>query len=252
MYLNQGDSAIFREGRTSIDHLGPGQRHRAVFSFDVQSRPEDGEVILDADVYDSVFESSSTSSSLPVAADGAPTVVQTGRRAGSGPLAITGASVETPQLARAAEQALLEVVGGIPGWFHITWGTGDERGWVSGRRDLRRRGPGHRGRGDGARPLPGAGDPTLRGCPPHSLDTFTLEGSISDDRAVRDFYVAVLNFPSPERPHSTKYAYQYLGVPSATIQEEIPLRPGMNRITVVARDDDKITSSQVVFVYRTP
>lgn len=260
MYLrNQSDSAIFlREGRTSIDHLGPGQRHRAVFSFDVQSRPEDGEVILDADVYDSVFrEFLNEQLSLPVGvADGAPTyVAQTGHVvASSGPLAIyAGAAVETPQLARAAEQALLEVVGGIPGWFHVTWGTGDERGWVSGD-DVTYAEEVQATAGEVTElvhfqaPVIQLSEDVLQ----TASDTFTLEGSISDDRAVRDFYVAVLNFPSPERPHSTKYAYQYLGVPSATIQEEIPLRPGMNRITVVARDDDKITSSQVVFVYRTP
>lgn len=258
MYLrNQSESAIFlREGRTSIDHLGPGQRHRAVFSFDVQNRPEDGVVILDADVYDSVFrEFLNEELAIPVgAAEDAPTyVAQTGHVvASSGPLSIyAGASADTPQLARAAEQALLEVVGGIEGWFHITWG--DERGWVDANtvtysEDVQAT----------------AGEVTELvhfQAPVIQLDqevlhtaaeTYTLTGSISDDRSVRDFYVAVLNFPAPDRLHSTKYAYQYLGVPSATIQEDIPLRPGMNRVTVVARDDHKITSSQVVFVYRTP
>ncbi|MFT4704913.1 MAG: carboxyl-terminal processing protease [Bradymonadia bacterium] len=256
IYLrNRSDADVFlRAGREEVDHLGPGEHHVSVFEFDVQGAGENGTIVLDADVYDSVFrEFLSEELTLPVTSpESAATVsdVTGGIVASSGPLEIyAGAADHTPIIARAPEGATLEVVLRTDDWFKVTWGELD--GWV-----------------------PNAlvtytseavvSDTTVEElvhfqAPVIALDssvtqtsaaTFTLDGSISDDRTVRDFYVSVYNRVSPARTQLTKVAYQYLGVPSATIAETIPLRPGMNRITVVARDNDKITSSQVLFVYR--
>ena len=78
----------------------------------------------------------------------------------------------------------------------------------------------------------------------------TVRGDVSDDRTVRDFYVVLQNRLDERTTQSLKRAYQYVGVPSTTIAEDIPLQPGMNRITVVARDDERATSSEVIYVYR--
>ena len=67
---------------------------------------------------------------------------------------------------------------------------------------------------------------------------------------MRDFYVMVYNHVSETRRQSTKRFYQYLGAQTAEFEASIPLRPGMNRITVVARDDDDATSSEVIYVFR--
>ena len=255
MYLrNQSESAVFlREGRAEVDHLGPGERHRAEFVFDVQERPEDGAIVIDADVYDSVFrEFLSEELTLPVGASpGLPVQDSTGHVvAASGPVEIrAGAASHTPATLRAAENTVLEVTGQLDGWYRVA--VGEHVGWVDAEAVRYEREP--LASGTTIEEILHFQAPVIQ-LTGEMLQTnapeFTLTGAISDDRVVRDFYVAVYNRINDARTHSTKVAYQYLGVPSATISETIPLRVGMNRITVVARDNDKITSSQVLFVYR--
>ena len=51
---------------------------------------------------------------------------------------------------------------------------------------------------------------------------------------------------------STKRAYQAFSVPSTPFRATVPLREGFNRIMVVARDNDKATTTEVIYVYRSP
>jgi len=73
---------------------------------------------------------------------------------------------------------------------------------------------------------------------------------VTDDQEVLDYYLFVASELDDMTIRSTKRDYQHLGVPSATITSEVALNRGMNRITVIARDEDRASSSQVLYVYR--
>jgi hypothetical protein len=53
-----------------------------------------------------------------------------------------------------------------------------------------------------------------------------------------------------ERAGRAKVAYVPGGSAEVGIDEDIPLYPGINRISVIARDDTHMTSSSVIYVYR--
>ena len=58
------------------------------------------------------------------------------------------------------------------------------------------------------------------------------------------------NESSPFTPQSVKRAYESIDLMSSPFSAEIPLRPGYNRILLIARDNDKATTSEVSHIYR--
>lgn len=255
MYLrNQSDAAIFlNQGRESIETLASGESHRADFEFEVRARPEEGTVTLETVVYDSVFrEILSEELVIPVSETAPQVEVRSGRAmvpdGASLPIRI-GASEASPVFATLDGGGSLPVTAYVDGWVRVEWDGG--RGWV----------PENAVEVADPVAVPPSEVRTLIPFQPPSIalegdtvrtdsETFNLRGSISDDSQVRDFYVVIQNRIGEYQFQQLKVDYQYLGVPSATINEEVPLRPGANRITVFARDDDKIESSETLFVYR--
>jgi hypothetical protein len=82
--------------------------------------------------------------------------------------------------------------------------------------------------------------------------TYAVHALVSDDESVLDYYVIVDSLVSPRRTRSLKRAYEYVGQAEAELEQNLPLQPGMNRITIVARDSNRATSAEVLFVYRHP
>ncbi len=250
---NQSDAAVFlRSGREEIDQLAAGASHDATFEFELREAPTDGAVRLDVEVYDTVFReflheeltiAVSDEDTAPMDRDGFVEVTQQATIRG-------GADEAMPAIAEARAGAVLPTDRFAGGWYRVTYDDG-ARGWVSETQVAQR---------PGGTPTAGAVTPILAHQPPlitlstTVVDTdeamFTVRGDVSDDRTVRDFYVVLQNRLDERTTQSLKRAYQYVGVPSTTIAEDIPLQPGMNRITVVARDDERATSSEVIYVYR--
>ena len=255
IYLrNHSDAAIFlTQGRDSLEGLDPGETYRSVFEFEVHEVPESGFATVEAAVYDSVFREflSEQLEIEVVELDAEREIEVRSHRAAprEGALQIRGAAAEGAPVIARLDEGSLPVTAYVDGFYRVDWDEGS--GWV------------REGDAEISDPVaipPSAITPLVAfQAPEIRLDhdilrtdeaTFELRGAITDDTTVRDYYVVISNRLDDDQTQSLKVTYQHLGVPSATISEEIELRPGTNRITVFARDEHRVTSSQVLFVYR--
>jgi hypothetical protein len=77
-----------------------------------------------------------------------------------------------------------------------------------------------------------------------------LSGTISDNTSVKDYYMFVYHREDASNVDSRKVLYNRVGDKSTDVDADIPLFEGMNRISIVARDDDRMQIRENVFVYR--
>ena len=188
---------------------------------------------------------------LPVGSARAPEAVS-GRARVEGDVA---AILSTPTkgghvVAKGALGDVLEVHGKAGGFFRVS--SGDVSGWVV----------------DEQLAEPNADDANLdlaklsfahTGSPPRlkistsvavtEEDHVRLGGLAEDDGIIRDYYVFVYSSTN-HRYESRKVTYKRLERARAEIDFEVPLQPGLNRVKVVARDDDKMESYESVYIYR--
>jgi hypothetical protein len=81
-------------------------------------------------------------------------------------------------------------------------------------------------------------------------ELFTIRGHVRDDNTVRDFYLVQQTLVGPRQTRSLKRSYSYVNEAATELNEQVSLSPGMNRITIVARDDMRAVSTYELFVYR--
>ena len=255
VYLrNESESAIFlRTGRSEVDLLEAGGRHHAQFEFTVQEMPDTGSVRLDLEVYDTVFrEFLSEELTVPVGAESAAC------EGGSGHVVVNVAGTQI--VASPAEDALvlatadggeaLDVVCTLGDMVRVR--SGNTSGFVASDAVTEVRGAAPAGESVNLAIQFQA--PTIE-LTQSSVETesevFTLTGTVADDSLVRDYYVMVYaRAPGAARAQSTKRVYEFLGAESGEIEAVLELQPGINRITVVARDDDEASSSEIMYIYR--
>jgi carboxyl-terminal processing protease len=249
---NHSEAHVFlNQGRDSIESLAAGETHHATFDFEVRDGDEEGNIAIEAAVFDSVFrEFLSEELLVPVhEGPGESIEVRSGRAAPSGgPLRIHGGAADyTPVVAEMLEGSL-PVTGYIDGFYRVEWDGGS--GWVSeNAAEI----------GDAVAIPPSPVMATIAFQPPSILlntdvvrtddANFQLTGTINDDHEVRDFYVVVSNFVDDHVRQSLKVGYEFVGQRTVELDEMIVLRPGPNQITLFARDSDKIVASEVLFVY---
>lgn len=252
---NQSDAAIFlHEGRVTFETIPTEATRLASFRFEVRDIPEGGAIELDAEVLDTVYrEFLSESLEIPVLEEGNVVAPRTGVAtvtARSAPI-MPQPTTDAEAIANAPRGASLEVDGALDGWYRVTWGE-DRVGWLS---------EGGATFDDGRTSARGGAEPSLQYQAPTidlELDRlavrsplFTLRGVVSDESSVRDYYIFVNSRVSDNgRRQTSKRAYEAVGSSSATIQQDLELLPGNNVITVIARDDERITSSATLNVYR--
>lgn len=253
---NRSDAALFlREGRDEVESVEAGGTHRATFTFDVQERPEDGEVTVAVEIFDTVFREFVTEEIvLPVLPEDPET--QARPRSGHAVVRTEAASLrswpsaDAPVRAVAGQDAVLPTLRNAHGHYLVQWGE-DRYGWIEADAVENR-----------ASAAPPSGAITARlqyNGPRISLartdlrtanETVTVRGRIEDDVRVRDFFVSVYNTPEGRRPQASKRAYRFVGEQAVDFEESIELLPGMNRISIVARDFDRIATTRTFFVYR--
>jgi carboxyl-terminal processing protease len=249
---NRSDRAIFlHTGRETTESVEVGERWQASFEFTLQERPEDGIARFDLDVYDETLRQYLREEvEFAIRAEAPPSQAHVGHvRALSETPLHAGAHADTPVIAVAQSGTILESHRLAGEWLHVSWPEG--AGWL------------HVGGSEPVASGPASATGVARMIvlqPPQiRLDgavwdtreeSFQLTGSIIDDHQVLDWYLFVYNHIDERRTQSVKRVYEYVGAPTATLSARIPLRPGMNRITLVARDDQKAMSSEVMYVYR--
>ncbi len=75
-------------------------------------------------------------------------------------------------------------------------------------------------------------------------ETLRLRVRVSDDEAVKDFYAYLGD-------KKLRYVRNADGDADLSVDLDVPLEPGANRVVLVARDDKEIQASRVLFVHRT-
>lgn len=249
---NESETAIFLiEGREELEQkLSPGSNHTSRFEFEVRERPESGNVKLVANVYDAVFrEFLSDELEIPVEPDGAIDELVGFITVNADAPIHAGAADYTPIAAVAPGATTLEVGAQKGTWYLVSYNGG--RGWINSQNGI------FAARGEATTtnipavlhhqaPFVNARHELVR----TSDGSVRITGQITDDRGVLDYFVFVQNFTDGDRPQSLKRGYEYVGAPTVAIDQTVPLAPGMNRITLVARDNEKIMSSQELFVFR--
>lgn len=249
---NQSDRAVFLQtGRAEFAGVGTGATVQAPFTFEVRERPEGGSLEFTAEVFDSTFrEYLRETITIPVEESPRTTeVVEGWVRTRSEVLVHAGAADHTAAVATASAGAVVAIDRRGEGWLRVRWPNG--MGWIR----------------ESVVETQATGTATSEGIARHILfqppmiqfgdlpaqtrdPEFELRATILDDREVQDYYIVLSNLVSERRMQSVKRYYEHVGAPSAEVVARLPLRPGMNRITVVARDDQQAISSKVVFVYR--
>ena len=85
-------------------------------------------------------------------------------------------------------------------------------------------------------------------------DTYKLAGSAADEQHVEDVYVFVSNQAAKIESRKVFYRSNRGGKDGKLLDfaTDVPLWPGSNMITVVARSNAEVRSSKTMFVYREP
>ena len=77
-----------------------------------------------------------------------------------------------------------------------------------------------------------------------------LNGFIEDEWNIQDYYIMVHRTDGPRQVRSRKVNYEAVGSQRAEISTDVPLFEGMNRISVVTRNDAGISTTETIYVYR--
>lgn len=252
---NRSDAAIFlREGRVTLESLRAGETTLLSFSFDVQSAPEDGIIKLTAEVFDTKFREY-LSEELEIPVSDKPTMtIQT--RSGSAQVTAATAPIypapnaSTEPIAEVARNATLKIEAVTEGWYRVLWGE-TRIGWLpegaARLRDARANTDGN------IRELLQFQAPIIdleQDILEVSGARFTLRGVISDESQVKDYYILVNSRVTDLRRQTSKRAYRAVGASSTTLDISVPLQLGNNEILVVARDDEKVSSTARLHVFR--
>lgn len=247
------EALYLKTGRGRIDSIAAGGTQMLEFEFDVKAAPKEGDMVeLEVDIYDSTHrEYTEKKFAIPFATSekDRPAVQDAvGAVSTSMPLQVhVAADVRSDIAAVTHGNVTLPVTGELDGWLRV--GLNGRAGWVP---------------ASAVRRVPNA----------HSLDPFSrdvmfqppsvqlatdtlitsearvaLRGTATDDSAVKDYYVFVYNRDNTKL-NSRKLKYVRATGAEVDITLDVPLYKGMNRIAVIARDDDGMSTTQSTFVYR--
>ncbi|HET8734049.1 MAG TPA: MXAN_5808 family serine peptidase, partial [Anaeromyxobacteraceae bacterium] len=254
---NLGDEKLFiKKGREVLGGLKPGEVRTAAMEIELRPGSKLETLPMRLQVYDEkTGEYASEKLDLAVAAASEPVAAEAGAvRAEAGETPVRGGAAATaPVVAWAKKGAVLPVTGAIGGWRRVEWRPG-RFGFVS--------------NGDAA-PAKGARAGAIaeawqrepprialspdpgRGAPVVDAETFRLGATVSmppsadPDARLRDVYV----FVNDEKAFF-KVAPEGSDESRLDFSTELKLKPGLNTVTVFAREDEEFQSRRSVVVFR--
>lgn len=250
---NTTGSAVYLDrGRGLVSGLEPGAAESVDFSFEVRRVPSSGIVSLELDIYDAGYRDfvqrefripvSESSRNLSNWA-GVATVNS------SGATLRTSAHADADPVARASNGATLPVVARAGDWYQVQ--LDGRRAWIEGSSVATRQG--------GSTQLSGIDEvlwfqkPRITMRPAQMLtssSTVRLNGAIEDNWEIQDYYIIIHRQDGPGRVRTRKVNYDRVDSTRAELDVQVPLFTGMNRISVVTRNDAGISTTDSVYVYR--
>ncbi len=255
VYLkNLSDDSIYLEkGRAKLEGIDKGTNEAVEFNFRVKANPDESDRIkLQVDVYDSIFrEFIQKTVDVPFAdtkteleeASGRATIEQ-------GPAELlTGAHAESDVLATAQTGESFAVQGQTDEWLKVDLER--QTAWVQ--KTHVEYDDEQNVSSPGAKTWSYFQAPGIELRPKRRLtskDNIQLEGTISDNSSIQDYYIFVYHREDASEVESNKVAYTEVEDASTEFSADIPLFEGMNRISVIARDDDDMRMTEQTYIYR--
>ncbi len=247
-----GKSIYLESGRATIDSIKKGGEKSADFKFKVNAIPDKDHVEVEVDVFDTVFRDFVHKKiKLPFAAAADKVTKASGlAKVKNGPAKLyLGATSKSDVAAMATKGATLPVVAKLNDWIKVDLGA--RKAWIQkGLVDYDAHASGK---------LSGVSRRTLYQSPQVELDPATmmtskdqvpLKGLVEDDSSIKDYYIFVFNREDGTNIHTRKMDYTKVDGNKAKIASNIPLFKGMNRISIIARDEDGMETTQDAYVYR--
>ena len=249
-----GSDLLLKKTRFELGSLKAGESKTVDFSFNSASGISGKEVVVEMMVYDSVLRESvleklkypvRKGSAGPAASNGAARV--TGRDA----RVFEGASADSGQIASAPRGSTFTVTGKLGDWLRLDLG-GGRPGFVRASEVSRTSG---RARADRLAPRWQVTPPALAiEVPTFEVKgaSFTLKGKATDDSKVEDVYIFVSNQDAKIENRKVFYKSNRGAAKPGQVAfaPTIPLWPGSNLVTVVARENGDVKSSYSMFLYR--
>lgn len=254
LYLKNltGNAIYLDQGRGVISDLQPGSAETVDFQFNVRRVPDDGIVRFEIDIYDAAFRDFVQKSfQLPVSEEARSVEAATGVatvNVASSALRV-GAGESTDRVAVANRGATLPVLARNGDWIRVQ--LDGRTAWVN-QDDVTLQ-------EDSTDELSGLDrvlwfqKPRVSLSPSAMLtseSSIELSGHIEDDWNIQDYYIIVHRQEGPGNVLTRKLNYEAVGAERAEVSTDVPLFGGMNRISVVTRNEMGISTTETIYVYR--
>src|SRR5262249_8806132 len=251
---DSGNGIIVNKGRFELKQLPVGESRTVDFTFDVRKDFQPKEAVLELSVIDGELrEIVNEKLKFPIAAPSAGPAPAKGVVHVSRNQVEIGESAdsEAPIVAMAKKGAGLPLTGKIGGWLRVEIEPG-RPGFVP---QASVTTGGGTATANAVTPLWQVTPPTLAlNVPTHETtgERFQLSGSAADDNHLEDVFVLVSNRDSKIEGKKVFYLSNRgkKGGNKLDFTAQVPLWPGNNLITVVARESNEVKAVQNVFVLR--
>ncbi|MBK9030413.1 MAG: PDZ domain-containing protein [Myxococcales bacterium] len=248
-----GAGVQLESSRMELGELAPGATKTVEFGFTVQPDFEAAEATIELVIYDAeIGAQSGEKLKFPVLASGGAIAAAAGlvEAKAAGTEIREGASADATVIATAAKGTRWKVLGTIGPWTKVELDTGAP-GFVA-----------TRGVSKSSGKPSGVVSARYQVTPPAitistpmqetTAERLTLTGTATDDDHLEDVYVFVANGSAKIETRKVLYKSNRGGKTPNTLafQGDIPLWPGSNVITVVARENADVKSIETMVVYR--
>jgi len=251
-----GDGVTLGKSRIELKDspINPGQVKELEFPLQTDATLKGDELVVELMAYDADLDVQSTEK---LRFQVQPSVA--GTRATSevtvrSPMVIrAGASEQTSVVGQAPKGASYAALGTFGPFTKVKLTTGGSRIGFIPTAALAQGGSGH-----------GSFAPTWNSTPPvisvnhkgleTTADTYKLNGQITDEQHVEDVYIFVSNQTAKIESRKVFYRSNRSGKDPKTMQfaADLPMWPGTNMVTVVARTNAQVRSVKTMFIYRDP
>jgi carboxyl-terminal processing protease len=253
---NLSDEGVFiNKGRFNVDNLQPGESKSVDFTFDVRPEYHGDNVKVEMSVYDAVLHEYVTDKlSFPVA-DAKPVQPASGQVTTTATAELRGgAAKDSPLVGTANKGSSFPVTGDAGEFWRVQLGAGLPGFIAKSSAQLK---PGA-AKTDGYATWAPAWqvEPPLltieSGAPLVDAGTIHLSGSARDEHKVADLFVFVSNRTAKIAQRKVFYFSNHKAANQdlAKLSADIPLWPGANVVTVVARESPQVQSQQTLIVQR--
>jgi carboxyl-terminal processing protease len=248
-----GDGVVLDKSRFELGELKPGDTRVVEFPFAVTPKLKGNEMVVEVLMYDNVLGAQATEKLRFAVRPSVGVVESRGTVEVRGKQAEirSGAASDSPLVGTAAGKARFAVLATVGPWTKVDLGN-KRVGFIAGS---------SLNKGAGGAPQ-FAWQPVWHSTPPAlalttrgfdtTLPQYRLEGRVSDDTHVEDVYIYVSNQSSKIDGRKVFYRSNRSGKNGKQLDfaTDIPLWPGSNQITVVARENADVKTVQTLYIYR--